>query len=470
MLLATFRGNEHRFIGAPRPATGAGWRRGAAITAGFAALLLAAVPGASAQTIQEAMESAYANNPSLLAARKELMRGDEAVAQAVAGWRPQAAVTVGGGWIKDFSGDDTATSSQSQFSTTDGPTAVLNLQAQQPIYNFYNGPRISEAEQTVKAQRAQLRGVEQDVLLRTAGAYLDVVRVEALLRYSIDYERALQSSLDATRRQFDLGTVRNSSVAEAQSQYASATAQRIDLEGTLAIARGNYETVVGSPPASLKMPPMPTGLPVSLDETLTNAKSNPSFVVADRLEKAAQDGADASAGMKLPQFALQGQVNPQSGIIMGVMTMPLYNPVLDPQLRAAKGLVGQRRQELESSRRQSQQGALSAWEDLQSAQGRIGAIEAQVNNARIAAEGTGREYGFGLRTVTDLLLTQAQYFQAQANLLAAQQQMRLAAYRVLAAVGRLNARDLGLNVELFDPKRNYDKVRNRWWGTGPDLE
>ncbi|MFO1156082.1 MAG: hypothetical protein U1E43_04615 [Rhodospirillales bacterium] len=72
-------------------------------------------------------------------------------------------------------------------------------------------------------------------------------------------------------------------------------------------------------------------------------------------------------------------------------------------------------------------------------------------------------------TVTDLLPTQAQYFQSQANLLGAQQQMRIAAYQVLAAVGRLTARDLGLQVQLFDPQRNYDKVRNRWWSTGPDL-
>ena len=284
-------------------------------------------------------------------------------------------------------------------------------------------------------------------MLRTAVAYLDVVRSEALLRFGIDYERALQSSLDATRRQFDLGTVRNSSVAEAQSQYASATAQRIQLEGALATARGNYEAVIGSPPEALTMPPMPSGLPTSLDQVVDEAEANPNFVAADRLEKAAQDGVDFSAGQKLPQFLLQGQVNPQAGVILGVMTMPLYNPILDPQLRAAKGLVGQRRQELEAQRRQSRQSALSAWQDLQSAQGRMGAIEAQVNSARIAAEGTGREYGFGLRTVTDLLLTQAQYFQSQANLLAAQQQMCIAAYQVLAAVGRLTAR--GMNCLVF---------------------
>lgn len=443
-----------------------------AATAGLlvGTLALCCIPAASAETIEEAMAQAYASNPALLAARKELARTDEQVSQALAAWRPQSSVTAGGGYIKDFSGEDQTTNANSQFSTTDGPTAVLNLQAQQPIYNFYNGPRIRQAEQTVKAQRARLIAVEQDVLLQTAAAYLNVIRSEALLRYGIDYERALQSSLDATRRQFDLGTVRNSAVAEAQSQSAAATAQRVQLEGALATARGNYEAVIGSAPQSLVMPAMPGGLPSTLEQAIDEAEANPNFVAADRLERAAQDGVDFAAGQKLPQFLLQGQLNPQSGLVMGVMTMPLYNPILDPQMRAAKVLVGQRRQEMEGQRRQARQTALAAWQDLQSAKGQIGAIEAQVNAARIAAEGTGREYGFGLRTITELLTNQAQYFQAQTNLIGAQQQMRLAAYQVMAAAGRLTAGDLNLNVEAYDPKRYYDRVRSKWWGSGPDLE
>jgi TolC family type I secretion outer membrane protein len=433
-----------------------------------AALVLPA--GVSAETIEEAMAMAYATNPSLLAARKELARADEQVAMAVAAWRPQSSVTAGGGYIKDFSGEAQSQNPTSQFSTTDGPTAILNLQAQQPIYNFFNGPRISQAEQTVEAQRAQLQAVEQNVLLRAAAAYLDVVRYEALLRSAVDYERALESSLDATRRQFDLGTVRNSAVAEAQSQFAGATAQRIQLEGALSVARANYESIIGSAPQTLHMPAMPGDLPTSLPQALDGADNNPIFVAANHLERAAQQGVDFAAGQKLPQFLLQGQLNPQSGIVMGIMTMPLYSPLLDPQLRSAKVLVGQRRQEMEAQRRESRQTVVSAWQDLQSAQGRIGAVEAQVKSARIAAEGTGREYGFGLRTITELLTNQSQYFQAQANLLGAQQQMRLAAYQLLAATGRLTARDLGLNVETFDPERYYNRVRDRWWGTGPDLE
>ena len=92
-------------------------------------------------------------------------------------WRPQASAIAGGGYIKDLSGQqETHQHVAEQFSTTDGPTAVLNLQVKQPIYNFFNVPRIRQAEQAVAAQRARLLAVEQDVLLRAAAAYLEVVR------------------------------------------------------------------------------------------------------------------------------------------------------------------------------------------------------------------------------------------------------------------------------------------------------
>ena len=157
MLLALYRGKGELGDVSARAPCQAGALGSAAIAMMLAAMLCTAATAASATTIEEAMAQAYDSNPNLEAARKELERTDELVSQAVAGWRPQAAATVGGGWIKDLSGGEKNTNnSQSQFSSTDGPTAVLNLTAQQPIYNFYNGPRIREAEQTTKSQRARL--------------------------------------------------------------------------------------------------------------------------------------------------------------------------------------------------------------------------------------------------------------------------------------------------------------------------
>ena len=41
-----------------------------------------------------------------------------------------------------------------------------------------------------------------------------------------------------------------------------------------------------------------------------------------------------------------------------------------------------------------------------------------------------------------------------------------ASYQVASAAGRLTARDLKLNVPLYDETAYYNAVRNRWIGTG----
>ena len=44
----------------------------------------------------------------------------------------------------------------------------------------------------------------------------------------------------------------------------------------------------------------------------------------------------------------------------------------------------------------------------------------------------------------------------------------VAAYRLIAATGRLTAYDLGLGAVPYDPVENYRKVRNKWFGTHVD--
>jgi outer membrane protein len=71
--------------------------------------------------------------------------------------------------------------------------------------------------------------------------------------------------------------------------------------------------------------------------------------------------------------------------------------------------------------------------------------------------------------VSDLLNNQLEYFRSQVDLLGAQRDLRVAAFQVLAAMGRLTATDLGLPVDQYDVDNHYQQVRDRWWGTGPDL-
>lgn len=423
-----------------------------------------------AESLDQALAQAYESNPALLAARTELRRADEQVAIANGAWRPSAGVTAGGGYIKSLEEQQDQAASQTQFSTTDGPAAVLQLRARQPVYNFYNGPRVRQAAEAMQAQRARLIDVEQDVLLRAATAYLDMVRAQEALRFSVNYEQSLRRSLALAQRRFDMGLVRRSAVAEADSRLAAAVADRIRAEGGLVLARDTYRQVIGSEPQNTSMPTMPPDLPTSVEEVLVGAASAPSVQAAEFAERAAAEGVDFSVGQKLPDFYLQAQLDARQAAILGLMDLPLYSGIQDAQTRAAKELVRQRRYEMEAQRRETRRAALAAWQNLQTARGTLDAFQAQSKASDLAVEGIEREYALGERVFSDLLNNQLEGFRARLSTLGAEEQLRLAAYQVLAAMGRFTARTLRLDAAIYDVEEHYDEVRGQWWGTGADLD
>jgi len=75
-----------------------------------------------------------------------------------------------------------------------------------------------------------------------------------------------------------------------------------------------------------------------------------------------------------------------------------------------------------------------------------------------------QEQAVGARTVLDLLDAEQELLDANVSLVRSQRDEIVAAYRVLAAIGRLTASDLGLPVEVYDPDLDYYKVRNKWFG------
>jgi len=55
------------------------------------------------------------------------------------------------------------------------------------------------------------------------------------------------------------------------------------------------------------------------------------------------------------------------------------------------------------------------------------------------------------------------------SLVSAQRDRVVASYAVYAAIGKLTAENLGLDVILYDPTVHFDQVKGKWWGTqNPD--
>ena len=94
--------------------------------------------------------------------------------------------------------------------------------------------------------------------------------------------------------------------------------------------------------------------------------------------------------------------------------------------------------------------------------------------AELSLEGVRAENTVGNRTILDILNAQQELLSAQVQLVTARRNAYVAGFALLAAMGRAEARDLGLDDEtmLYDPEINYERVRGKiWdWSMDPDPE
>jgi len=434
------------------------------------ALLLPAL--AQAQTLEEALAAAYAGNPTLQAGRAELRAVNEGVPQALSNWRPRVSLSASAGKQK--------IDSTSSFNQTDETTTPVEATAEieQPLYRGGRTVAATErAENLVQSERAQLVSVEQDVLLRGVTAYMDVWRDQAELELNINNERVLQRQLEATQDRFTVGEVTRTDVAQAETRLAIATAGRVAAEGALAASSAVFEEVIGIVPGALVAPSDVAGLPSDLSDAIEQSSGrNPDVIAALFDERAAIKQVREIEGEFLPSVSLNASVSHSEETsqrdsetdraqILAQVSVPLYQQgLVSSRVREAKQVSNQRRIQIVETRRRIEQESVSAWQALVAAQAQIVSFEAGVRSAEIALEGVQQEQAVGARTILDILDAEQELLDAKVNLVRSQRDEIVAAYRVLAAIGRLTASDLGLPVEVYDPDLDYYKVRNKWFG------
>lgn len=441
------------------------------VGAGLGALSFA--PAVSAQSLEEALAQAYLGNPSIEAQRAQLRATDELVPQALSGYRPNAQASASYG-LQDQDAR-TPTGSIDRFSRP----ASVGIDVTQPLYRGGRTVAATErAENLVQAQRAALFSTEQDVLLQAATAYLDVVRDQAVVELNINNVQVLERQLDAFRDRFSVGEITRTDVSQADARLARSIADRIEAEGLLQASRAVFARVVGTSPGALDAPAPQFELPASLDEAVTLAQSNnPSVIAAQFSERAALDAVDQVRGEMLPEVGLRGSISrswePQISTdradvasITAQVTIPLYQSgAVSSRVREAKHEAGRRRIEIEESRRQATENAIRAWEALTTSRAGIRSRQSQVDAAEIALEGVRQEAAVGSRTSLDILDAEQELLDARVGLVRAQRDQIVATFQILAAVGQLTARQLGLPVEYYDQEDYYREVRDKWYGT-----
>lgn len=432
------------------------------------------VSGAAGETLEEAMVAAYSNNPTLLAQRAALRSTDEGVPEALSGWRPTVVV------------DADIGSQTIESDSTTGLGASTTLTPKRLTFSLeqslYRGGRtvagVKRAENLVLADRARLAEVEQDVLLDTVTAYMDVLRDGAVLDLAVNNEQRLRRQLEAARDRFEVGEVTRTDVAQAEARLSNAIADRISEQGNLTTARAAYLAVVGTPPEKLSSPRPVVGLPDGeYGARAIAGAEHPRMLQAAFVEKASRDDVRVATGVLLPVFKLTGSystvedtstfiTNQDTATMRAELAVPLYQSGAQfARVRAAREIASQRRIEIEETRRSVLENVTEAWESLQTARAQIAAFTDAVRAAGIALEGVEQEALVGSRTTLDVLDAEQELFDAKVDLVRAQRDEAVASFAVKGAIGRLTAEAIGLPVDIYDVQRHYGAVRNKLWGT-----
>ena len=465
--------------------------RGALLCAFLAAACLSRP--AFAETLQQALVDAYLYNPALQAARANLRATDEGVPLAKSALRPTITGTAdagilytrsnrgGGGPVIDPFGNPLGGFGFSDDEGTTYPHSYGVTINQSVFQGFQNLNAIRGAKAAVQAGREGLRATEQDILLRTAIAYVDVVRDQAVVRLRENDVKVLTEQLKATRDRFDVGEVTRTDVAQAEARRSEALATLAGAQAVLKTSRAAYQQVVGHPPGNLATPPSIRHLlPTSLNDVSTIADGeNPQILTAVYNEEASLYAVEQAIGGLLPDVSISASYNKnfagnedgdvsESASVFGSLTVPFYQGgAVSAQVRQAKEDNNAAKRQVEDARLSVHANALSQWGVLQSSGPAIEAAQAAVSANTIALDGVREEEKVGQRTTLDVLDAQRELLNTQIGLVSALRDRVVAEYSLYAAIGRMDAQALGLDTPYYDPIEHYDIVKNKWFGLRP---
>jgi outer membrane protein len=436
--------------------------------------MTSAISSVDAQTIEDAMAKAYINNPTLLAARAGLRSTDESVPQALANWRPTVEITSSAGAQVQRGNTNRDNRSQSRRPVDFG------ISLTQPL--FRGGRTLaatSGAESDVRAARANMLDSEQTILLQAATAYLNVFRDQAVLELNRNNEEVLQRQLEATRDRFEVGEITRTDVHQAEARLARSVADRIQSEGDLETSRANYLNIVGEPAENKARLPEaePVGLPADGEEAVRVAVvNNPGVISAEFSRRSSMDNVDEVWGELLPELNLNASSTREFESVSETsvrntheitldLTIPIYQQGdVYSRLREARQDAAESTLEIDVQRRDAAEQATQAYESLLTARAQVQAFETQIEANVVALEGVQREAAVGSRTVLDILDAEQELLNARVSHVRSQRDQFVAIYELLSALGRLTAKDMGLTVDLYDPREHYDEVRDKWFG------
>ncbi|GHD66616.1 outer membrane protein [Jeongeupia chitinilytica] len=443
----------------------------------MAAALLGVAPLAGATDLMDAWRAARGYDAAFAASRSALTAGREKTNQGNALLLPQVTLSGNAGVASTDYQAGQATLLNPNYDMH-GNQYGLKVTAAQPIYRADAFVGSDQLKKQADQAEVQFRSAEQDLILRVAKAYFEVIAAEEAVRFSAAQKAAVAQQLAQAKKSFEVGTATITDTHEAQARYDSIIATEINAQNDLEVKRNAFTQLTNQDPTvlakiSTQLEPSPPQ-PNSMADWLVRADTGSLAIAGQKLgldiatrqidryrvstaptlDLVASYGSDW-AGDGLARGGT-GTDRTSNGLIGLQLSIPLFTGGnRSSQFREAIALEEQQRQTLEATRRDAAQSTKQAFLGVQNGAAQVRALEQAEVSAKSSLESTKLGRDVGVRTTVDVLNAEQNYYQTRFNLVVTRYQYLFARLQLAAAVGALD------EAQLQDI--------NRWLDSNPVL-
>lgn len=386
--------------------------------AGFC-LLWSCAHTVNATDLSEVLADALKSDPKIGAARAGYLSRAEIVPQARSGLLPQITAT-------GSTEDDKRTGVSTSFFRQHGFQGELR----QPLVAVEKYYSLRSAQAQRDSARFELTNSEQNLLLRVADAYFNVLRAQDQLETATAEEAAVKRQLEQVQQRFDVGLVAITDVLDSQAVYDNAVVKRIQADGNHDIFFETLRTLTGKSYDDLAKlsPKLPVVYPEPRDEEVwvnQAMASNALIKSAEETLLASQRDVTARRAAGLPTVdavATYSEFRTTSVASFGNSDNRVYQlqarlPIMQggfihSRVQEAKYRTDQSAQLLEDQRRTVGRDTRNLFRTVITDVARVRAGEKSIQSSKAALDATQTGYEVGTRNIVDVLQAQQRLYES----------------------------------------------------------
>tara|TARA_B100000029_G_scaffold258237_1_gene254907 strand:+ start:160 stop:1545 length:1386 start_codon:yes stop_codon:yes gene_type:complete len=370
--------------------------------------------------------------------------------------------------VNPISGEEVVITNNTEF-LQESETLQWDVTLRQAIFDYGAWMNLRKANKTAAQAEIDYLAAEQDLIIRVANAYFNVLAAEDTLEAEQAARQAIEKQLDQAQKRFEVGLIAITDVQEAQAAYDQSIANEITSKRNLATAKESLRAITNSYPGQLDKPGnnLPLIMPNPQSESdwvETSLEQNLSYLSAQVGVEIAKSEIKVQRSGHLPTIGIQASkrdidtdsFRSDSGneytpadnenINEGVgvqLNLPLYSGgQVSSRVRQAVARHRASKEKLERVGRETTRIARDSYLGVISGIATVKALQQSVKSSATALQATEAGYEVGTRTTVDVLDARRRLYSSQKNLAISKYDYLKNILQLKQAAGTLTINDL----------------------------